>query len=879
MSTRKTLLRALFCLVFAISVGIIAPAQDAATSRDVATRDVQLRLNQFAPNGIARGWEDNSEWARAIAHYSGGVDTGEIPVQKIEVESVGTGRVQMRGPAFAVQAGNLYRATIRVRSQERGKMQVWLFKPVAPYTKYLVLSVDTSDEWQTKSGFAQALESDPTARIMLIFPQTGTYFVESVSMEEGDKNQVAQWSAQTPIRAGNLVPNGEFALQNFGWATFGETPRDDSRLDATSNRYSIEPPKFTVRQQNNAAVGGLSLEEKSTSVLAGTLFRLAPGMDFKLRARVRHTRGRGSVEARLFGPLWTSGMKTQADVGQEWTTIALDGRAPGTDGLMMRTELRASGEGELEIASVSLEQKAATDAKTLPHFGVVADREMTLYAPDETPQLKLVWQGLTEKTAVKWQLLDAAKSVVQSGQWDIDALANANSQTVSLPKIPLGWYQLRWNAPFETDAARCALNLGFVPPTERKAGADSPWGIHVEGSDLGVAKMRMLGMHWLRTNNPLFTKWTAVQPQRDTWIFPDAPIKRFRDAGFDIIGNLDRTPRWAARNPDDNRVGTDYFGYKADMPANLDDWKNYVRMMATRYKGQITYWEIWNEPDIVFLKPAPNQTHAQAYAQLLETSVPIIKESDPNAKIVGGPAYFLHKRSNYEGSQENFTEQLAELGALKYLDVFGFHHYLSSNDLSSGDLSALDKNRLDWIRGQMKAAGKTPVLWNTEWGYSSFAASTFDVNLPGQSSVSPAQSAQIYVRWSVAQLASGIEKLFWYDGQDNFYYHFHTTKDFFDERQPRPIAVAAAILTYQLDAMKFSREQKVAGGREIVFSATPKNSKPNAKVAVLWADGESSWSRALATNETAMDTFGQPIAPRADRTIRVGKEPIYVVSN
>jgi hypothetical protein len=30
----------------------------------------------------------------------------------------------------------------------------------------------------------------------------------------------------------------------------------------------------------------------------------------------------------------------------------------------------------------------------------------------------------------------------------------------------------------------------------------------------------------------------------------------------------------------------------------LADWKEYVRMVATRYKGVIHHYEIWNEPNV-----------------------------------------------------------------------------------------------------------------------------------------------------------------------------------------------------------------------------------------------------------------------------------------
>jgi hypothetical protein len=161
------------------------------------------------------------------------------------------------------------------------------------------------------------------------------------------------------------------------------------------------------------------------------------------------------------------------------------------------------------------------------------------------------------------------------------------------------------------------------------------------------------------------------------------------------------------------------------------------------------------------------------------------------------------------------------------------------------------------------------VVWNTEWGYSDFGNSAAAVVFPG-SSLSIDDAAADFVYWSVAQLALGIEKIFWYDGQDNFYYAHHSTKAFFDYREPRPIAVACAILTKTLDGMVFSREDPLPGGRAVRFTS------PGREVVVVWACKGGTVSYPVPDGTMAFDHLGRGLATEKG-TASISAKPVYIV--
>ncbi|MBB5287239.1 hypothetical protein HNQ92_005402 [Rhabdobacter roseus] len=107
-------------------------------------------------------------------------------------------------------------------------------------------------------------------------------------------------------------------------------------------------------------------------------------------------------------------------------------------------------------------------------------------------------------------------------------------------------------------------------------------------------------------------------------------------------------------------------------PEALTAWDNWVRAMVERYQGQVTEWEIWNEPDL-----NPKNT-GQEFADFYIRTAKIIRSVQPKARllalgIAGVPRLeFL----------EPFLERLKEQNALDFIDVLTYHGYAPNPDTS-----------------------------------------------------------------------------------------------------------------------------------------------------------------------------------------------------
>src|SRR5262249_30178829 len=122
------------------------------------------------------------------------------------------------------------------------------------------------------------------------------------------------------------------------------------------------------------------------------------------------------------------------------------------------------------------------------------------------------------------------------------------------------------------------------------------------------------GLHFHRVDDPKPTPWPSVsvpewrlwdagvtwpelEPSKGQWEFGrlDRYVSLARQHGTGILLTLGGSPPWASARP---QVPSHYTpGFTAE-PADLNDWRTYVRTVASRYKGRIQAYEIWNEPNL-----------------------------------------------------------------------------------------------------------------------------------------------------------------------------------------------------------------------------------------------------------------------------------------
>ncbi|MBQ9893065.1 MAG: glycoside hydrolase [Bacteroidales bacterium] len=114
----------------------------------------------------------------------------------------------------------------------------------------------------------------------------------------------------------------------------------------------------------------------------------------------------------------------------------------------------------------------------------------------------------------------------------------------------------------------------------------------------------------------------------------------------------------------------------------MDAWLKYIRTVVSRYRGKITMWEIWNEPN------GPNNLDSYPlYANLFVRTAKVIREVDPDAKI----AAFASWSPDLDYIRQAM-ELIAAADGVKYIDCITVHAYFQ---IPETIIPAMEKLRRD----------------------------------------------------------------------------------------------------------------------------------------------------------------------------------------
>ena len=135
--------------------------------------------------------------------------------------------------------------------------------------------------------------------------------------------------------------------------------------------------------------------------------------------------------------------------------------------------------------------------------------------------------------------------------------------------------------------------------------------------------LRAAGVGWIRQELP----WEQVEPEvkgQTTWDKFDDIVDRARAQEIDLLLRLDTSPRWALPPGAPDGLSP---------PSRLEDYWDFVEQVATRYRGRVRAYQIWNEPNLTneWGRQPPN---AADYVRLLQGATQRIRRADPNALVV-----------------------------------------------------------------------------------------------------------------------------------------------------------------------------------------------------------------------------------------------------
>jgi hypothetical protein len=152
----------------------------------------------------------------------------------------------------------------------------------------------------------------------------------------------------------------------------------------------------------------------------------------------------------------------------------------------------------------------------------------------------------------------------------------------------------------------------------------------------------------------------------DAWAKYDNIVELANEYDIEIIARLDNPPAWS-------RAMTDTIGTLAP-PDNFEDYGDYVAAVVGRYRDDISYFQLWNEPNIYpeWGEQAPDPV---AFTELLCTGYRRAKEANPGAVILAGALSPTIAINDRHLNDLIFLQRMYLAGAGECFDIFSAQGY------------------------------------------------------------------------------------------------------------------------------------------------------------------------------------------------------------
>jgi hypothetical protein len=236
--------------------------------------------------------------------------------------------------------------------------------------------------------------------------------------------------------------------------------------------------------------------------------------------------------------------------------------------------------------------------------------------------------------------------------------------------------------PTDTPAPT-ATSAPTATPKPTKASAtrlNSPeYGMQVFGwwrpevSDRDMGYVRDAGFTWIKQIFAWYDVEGAAKGHYD-WTRTDRIVAQAEQYGLKILVRVDSAPEWAKGGSGPMR--------------DFNDYGDFLYVLASRYKGLVDGYQIWNEPNLS-REWGDQQPDPAAYARMLKVAYTRIKQADPGALIVSAGLAPTTRDDAVAMPDEKFVRGMYAAGAKPYFDLLGVHGagYKAPPEADPGDVA------------------------------------------------------------------------------------------------------------------------------------------------------------------------------------------------
>ncbi len=191
----------------------------------------------------------------------------------------------------------------------------------------------------------------------------------------------------------------------------------------------------------------------------------------------------------------------------------------------------------------------------------------------------------------------------------------------------------------------------------------------------------------------------------DAWAKYDMIVDLAERYGVQIQARLGNPPQWAQAVPGDFAP-----------PANPDDFADFARVLAERYRGRIQYYQVWNEPNI-YPEWGEQAVDPEAFTALLCRVYDALKAVDPQIVVIAPALSPTLALTGRDLNEFIYLQRMYDAGAGRCFDVAAAQGYGFFSGPSDQRLNVFHQNfgRQQFLLDLMVHNGDaSKALWISE---------------------------------------------------------------------------------------------------------------------------------------------------------------------
>lgn len=173
-----------------------------------------------------------------------------------------------------------------------------------------------------------------------------------------------------------------------------------------------------------------------------------------------------------------------------------------------------------------------------------------------------------------------------------------------------------------------------------------------------------MGFGWVKQRFP----WRDIEHEKGAydWFRADEMVTAVEQAGLKFLVRIDQQPLWSVISLPSAQITPN------QPPVNFQDFGDFCHVLASRYRGRIAAYQVWNEPNLSreWGERAPDPAE---YTALLKVCYEGIKSADPQAIVITAGLAPTGTEPPLAMPDDRFLQGMYDAGAAAYFDVLGLN--------------------------------------------------------------------------------------------------------------------------------------------------------------------------------------------------------------